>query len=95
MGVEEKKYKAIINIRGVLVDIICKISSDYKAYATRYKVEIKQLLLHYQSALYGTMLASLICDCNFNKSLTSIGFEINLYDTCVTNKAIDRSQMPI
>ena len=41
------------------------------------------------------MLASMIYYCKFTKILTSIEFEINLYDMCVSNKVIDMSQMTI
>ena len=51
---------AIIKLRGVLVDHLCEISSDYKAYVTRYMRGVKLLLLRYQNALYGTMVASLL-----------------------------------
>ena len=93
--VEEKKYMAIINIRGVLVDIICKISSYYKAYVTRGKRGVNNLLLHCQNALYGTIVVSLLYYRKFTKSLESIGFDINPYDTCVANKVVDGSQITI
>ena len=86
---------ATIKLRGVLVDILCKIYSYYKEYVTRYKRGVKKLLLSFQNALYGTMVASLLYNHKFTKSLTSIGFEINPYDPCVANKVIDRSQMKI
>ena len=84
---------AIINLRGALVDILCKISSYYKDYVTSYKRGAKHLLLRYQNTLYGKMVASLLYNHKFTKSLTSIGFEINTYDPCVANKVIDGSQM--
>ena len=77
------------------MDILCKISSDYKAYETRDKRGVKNLLLLCQNALYGTMVASLLYYRKFTKSLTSIGFEINPYDSCVANKVIDGSYMTI
>ena len=39
------------------------------------------------------MVAILLYYLKFTKSLTIIGFEINLYDLCVANKVIDVSQM--
>ena len=41
------------------------------------------------------MLAILIVYHKFTKSLIDIGFEINPYDPCVTNKIIDGSKMTI
>ena len=85
----------IINIRGVLMYILCKISSYYNAYVTRYKKGFKQILLLCKNALYGKMVASLIYYHNFNNILIRIEFDINLYDTCVSNKVINRSHMSI
>ena len=56
---------------------------------------VKQLLLHCQNDLYGTMLDILLYHSKFTKSLASIRFYINLYDPCVANKMIDGSQMII
>ena len=84
-----------IKLRGVLVDIICKISSDYKAYVTRDKRRVNQLLLRLHNALYEKMVDSLLYYCKFTKSIASIGFDINPYDPCVANKAIDGSHMKI
>ena len=85
----------IIKLRGVLVDIICEISLDYKAYVTRYKRGVKQLMLRFQKSPYGKMVASLIYYLNLTKSLTITGFEINPYNQCFANKVIDSSQTTI
>ena len=53
------------------------------------------MLLRFQNDLYGTMVASLLYYRKFANSLTSIGFDINPYNPCVTNKVIDSSQMTI
>ena len=86
---------SIINIRGVLVNSICKISFDYKAYVTSDKRGFTQLLLHFQKTLYGTTVASMLYYREFTKSLTSIGFEINLYNLWIANKVNDGSHMRI
>ena len=65
------------------------------SYTTRYKRGIKQLLLHCQNALYGTMMASLLYYFKFTKSLTSIWFDTNPYDLCVTNNLICGSRIMI
>ena len=41
------------------------------------------------------MVASLLYYNKFTESLTSIGFEINPYNPCVANKAIDGSHITI
>ena len=91
----KKKDMEIIKLRGILVDILCKISSYYKAYVTRSKRGVKQFLLRCQNSLYGSMLASLLYYRKFTNSLTILVFEINPYVMCVDNKVIDSSQMSI
>jgi hypothetical protein len=41
------------------------------------------------------MVGSLLYYCKFSKSLTSVGFEINPYDTCIADKTVDGTQMTI
>jgi hypothetical protein len=55
----------------------------------------KHLLVQYQNALYGTMVASLLYYGKFVKSLTDIDFLINPYDPCVANKMIEGEHMTI
>jgi hypothetical protein len=53
--VENKKDMALINIRGIIVDILVEIAPDvYKSYVTKDKKGSKQLLLQCQNALYGS-----------------------------------------
>jgi hypothetical protein len=59
--VEGDKDMAIFKFRGILVDILVELAPGvYRAYATMDKKGVKQLLLQCQSALYGTMVASLL-----------------------------------
>jgi hypothetical protein len=96
MRVEDEGDMAIINIRGVCVDILVQIAHGvYKSYIMTDKKGTKQLLVQCQNALYGTMVASLLYYHKFTKSLTSVGFEINPYDPCVANKIVDGTQMTI
>ena len=53
------------------------------------------MLLCCQNALYGTMVTSILYYCKFTKILKITEFEINQCGPCVTNKAIDGSQMKI
>jgi hypothetical protein len=87
MRVENDKDMAFIKICGVLVDILVEINPDvYKPYVSRDKKGMKQLLVQFQNALYGTMVASLLYYRKFVKSLTDVGFIINPYDPSVANK---------
>ena len=47
------------------------------------------------NAIYGIMKAALLFYLKFVESLTSIGFVINPYDSCITNKIIDRHQLTV
>jgi hypothetical protein len=94
--VENEKDMAFIKIRGILVDILVEIASEaYKSYVSQDKKVNKQLLVQFQNALYGTMVASLLYYWKFLRSLTDIDFIINLYDPCVANKIIESEQMNI
>jgi hypothetical protein len=59
--IENEKDMSFIKIRGILVDILVKIAPDvYKSYVLKDKKGSKQLLVQFQNALYGTMVASLL-----------------------------------
>ena len=71
--VEDENSMAFIKIRGVLVDILVEIVSDvYNLYITTEKKGVKQLLVQFHNAMYGTMVASLLYYRKFTKSLTYI-----------------------
>jgi hypothetical protein len=94
--VEDEKDMAFIKIRGVLVDILVDVAPDvYKKHVTKDKKGVAQLLVQCQNALYGTMVASLLCYRKFVKSLTSVGFIVNPHDACVANKMINGKQMTV
>ena len=79
-----------INICEVLVDILAEIAPDvYKSHVTTDKKGVKQLLLQFQNAMYGTIVAILIYYRKFTNSLTDVGFNINPYDPCVANKMVN------
>jgi hypothetical protein len=78
------------------VDILVEIAPDvYSSYVSKDKKGMKQLMVQCQSALYGTMVASLLYYRKFVKSLTDIDFVINPYDPCVSNKKIEGEQITI
>jgi hypothetical protein len=76
--VEDEKERALIQIRGPLVDILVSIAPDvYGPYITIGKKGKKQLLVQYLTALYGTMVALLLYYKKFVKSLKSKEFKLN------------------
>jgi len=94
--VEDEKDRAFIRIRGPLVDILTSIAPDvYGAYVTIGKKREKQLLVQCLTALYGTMVASLLYYKKFVKSLRSKGFKLNPYDPCVANKWVNGKQLTV
>jgi len=48
-----------------------------------------------KKALYGTLQAALRLWKKITAKLTSMGFHINPYDSCVANKAINNKQQPM
>jgi hypothetical protein len=94
--VENENDMVFIKIRGILVDIQVEISPDvYKSYVSKDKKGMKQFLVQYQNALYGTMVASLLYYKKLVKSLTDIYFVINPYNPCAANKKIEGKHMTI
>ena len=67
----------------------------YKQYVTIDHKGNKALYVRTLNAIYGIMKAALLFYLKFVESLTSIGFVLNLYDSCITNKMVDRHQLPV
>jgi hypothetical protein len=94
--VEDEKDRVFVRIRGPLVDILASIAPDvYGEYVTIGKKGEKQLLVQCLTALYGTMVASLLYYKKFVKSLRSRRFKLNPYDPCVANKQVDGEQLTV
>jgi hypothetical protein len=93
--VEDKKDRALIRIRGPLVNILVTIAPDvYGPYETVGKKGEKQLLVQCLTALYGTMVALLYYKKSV-KSLKSKGFKLNPYDLCVAIKQVKGGQLTV
>ena len=59
--VQHKKDMSIINIIGVIVDILLEnFPYIYEPYVTTYCKGVKQLVVKFQNVIYGTMMASLM-----------------------------------
>jgi hypothetical protein len=94
--VEDEKDRAFIQIRGPLVDILTSIAPDvYESYVTIGKKREKQLLVKCLTALYCTMVASLLYYKKFVKSLISKRFKLNPYDPCIVNKWVNGKQLNV
>jgi hypothetical protein len=94
--VENKKDRAIIRIRGVLVDWVTKTAPEVNSkYVTVDKKADKVLLVECMNAIYGTMVAGLLYYHKFADSLDQKKFTKNPYDPCVWNKIIEGKQCTI
>jgi hypothetical protein len=92
--VENEKDKALICIRGPLVNILVSIAPNvYGPHVTVGKKGEKKLLVQCLTALYGTMVASLLSSKKFVKSLKSKGFMLYPYDPCAANKQVNGEQL--
>ncbi len=94
--VEDSKDMVIIQIQGLMVDILEKIEPHiYGPYVTFNKQGNKQLLVEYLNIIYGTMVAILLYYRKITNSLSKEGYCMNPYNPCVWNKMIDGKQMTI
>jgi hypothetical protein len=94
--VEDEKDRAFIRIRGPLVEILGSIAPDvYGPYVTVGKKGDKQLLVQCLTALYGNMVALLLCYKKFVKSLKLNGFRLNPYVPCMANKQVKVEQWTV
>ena len=87
---------AIINIRGVLVDIMLKIAPGvYGQYVITERKVINQIIFQFQNAIYCTMTASLLYYKKLRKSIEDKGYEFNPYGPCFANKIIKGSHITV
>ena len=87
---------ATIIVRGALVDVLVEIVLYiYGPYASTDKKGVKTLILRCHNAIYKNMVASLLYYRKFCKTIKNLGFKINPYDPCVTNRTNDDNQQTI
>ena len=86
------KYKRILmNLRAGFVDITCQAKPEYEQ-QTRYEYGKKVLYLLVLIEIYGCIDSALFWYKLFYTNLEFLGFEINIYDSCVANKVIEGTQ---
>jgi hypothetical protein len=94
--VEDDEDKAVIRIRGHMVDVLVKVAPKvYGPYVSTDKQGRRQLLVRCLNAIYGTMVASLLYYRKFTRSLKNQGYTMNPYDHCVWNKIVKKKQITI
>jgi hypothetical protein len=84
----------IMKIRGVLVDILCKMDDIYKDFVI-YENGKKVLYVHITKAIYGPLVSAMLFYNRLVKDLQDIGFELNPYDPCVANKMVNGEQLTL
>ena len=62
---------------------------------TTYKKGKKVIIVQYTNAIYGIMVASLLYCNKFVKTMKIIGFQINPYYPCVSNRLVNNKQQTI
>ena len=85
-----------MRLRGILAELMAKTTPEmYKQYITIDHKGKKALYVRTLNAIHGIMKAALIFYLKFVESLTSIGFVLNPYDSCVANKIVNRHQLTV
>lgn len=94
--VQNPKHRALIKIKGILVDVLLEIAPDvYMDYVHTDKRGNKILIAECLNAIYGTMIAGLLYYVKFCGTLQRLGFKPNPYEPCVHNREIEGKQQTI
>ncbi|MGL5934919.1 MAG: reverse transcriptase domain-containing protein, partial [Cetobacterium sp.] len=94
--VKDPKQRALIKIKGILVDILVDIAPHvYKEFVHTDRKGNKVIIAECMNAIYGTMVASLLYYMKFCASLKKLGFQPNPYEPCVQNRIVNGSQQTI
>ena len=82
--------KVILQMTDIFVDIMCEINEEYKDHIiyqiNRRGKRVKCLYVKVFLALYGCLESVLLWYELYSSTLENLGFKINPYDRCVTNK---------
>ena len=80
----------LLHIRDEFLDIMYEVNPDYKPYV-QYENGNKVIYVKVMRVIYVCIDYDLLW-CNFYvKNLKDLGFSINIYDNCVSNKMIDEN----
>ena len=89
--IKDEKDKVVLRLRGKLADCLIKTAPEiYCKHITINRKGETVLYVRALNAIYGIMKAALLFYQKFVVDLMTIGFEMNPYDPCVTNKTINR-----
>ena len=83
----QKDKKILMKLREDFVGIMCQVNPEYDQHV-RYENAKKFLYLFLLGEIYDCIESALLWYNLFSETLEVLGFEINPYDKCVTNKVI-------
>ena len=86
-----KGKKELLKMRGEFVDIMCEVNPEYKPFVLEENGK-KVLYMNILRAIYGCIQSALLWYELYVSVLKDMGFRLNPYDRCVTNKMIDGKQ---
>jgi hypothetical protein len=83
-----------MKIKGIMVDMLCKLDNSYDPYVTMDK-DMKVPYVHVLKAIYGMLVSALLVYKKFASDLIKYGFNLNPYDPCIADKMVNDTQMTV
>ena len=84
----------LVKFTGRAVEALCNISGEYRQHVTLENGK-QVLYLRFKKALYGCIQSAILWYDTFKGCLIDMGFKLNKYDPCVTNKVVNGKQCTI
>ena len=84
----------LVKLTGETVGIMCQVNPSLQKFITKEKGR-DVLYLQLAKALYGCMQSALLWYDTFKGCLESLGFTLNPYDPCVTNRIVNGNQCTV
>jgi hypothetical protein len=92
--VDKDGNRIIMEIQGILVDLLVKVFSEYEAIVIQ-EGSGKVLYVRVKKAIYGMLESVLLFYKNLSGDLVKYGFDVNPYDPCVANKSCNQIQLTV
>ena len=83
-----------MKFEGEFVEIMCEVNPEYEKFVT-YEKGKKLLCVLILKAIYGMIESALLWYDLLFKTLSYLGFKLNHYKRCISNKVIDDHQCTI
>ena len=92
----ENDQRIIITIRGKTDELLARVNPElYWSYVWYTKKGLPMLYVQIENALRGLLRAALLFYRKIRADLEDMGFEVNSYDPCVTNKIVNGNQCTV